>query len=255
MNKPLGDVQLQFATSLLHVNTERQLLGSLVGDEAKNRNRVAQYRANLWRTWHKVLASAYPLVRTLLGDDFFLTLSCEYGTADPARSGDFNQFGSRMAELLEAWPPTAAYRYLTDVARLEWLVHRAYFADDVATQSPEQWVQRAPETLKSYPIQLHPAVQLLHTSTRAADRWLTFRASGEKPILSDVERPQWMVVARPRWIPEVVVVSPNAFAMLVELRNGAKIAEARDAALARDCNFDFEHNWQTWIEHGIVIAS
>jgi hypothetical protein len=254
MDKALEHVQLEFATALLHVNAERGLLGSLVGDETKNRNRVALYRDNLSQTWHKVLSSAYPVLRALLGDGFFLTLSREYGTADPAWSGDLNRFGSRMAELLEAWPPTATYRYLADVARLEWLVHRAHFAADAVTRSPDRWAQCALETLENSSIRLHPAVELLHTSTSAADRWLASRDSGENLEPRDVERPQWMVVARPRWIPEVVAVSPNAFAMLGDLRDGATMGDALDAALARDSNFDFESNWRAWIEHGIVVS-
>lgn len=135
MSERLKHVQLEFVTSLLHPDAEQRLLGALVGDETNNRERVARYRARLWRTWHRVLACAYPVLRSLMGDDFFLTLSREYGIADPIRSGDLNRFGSRMAELLEAWPPTATCRHLADVARLEWLVHRACFAAD-ATAGP-----------------------------------------------------------------------------------------------------------------------
>ncbi|WP_254213924.1 hypothetical protein [Burkholderia multivorans] len=63
-----------------------------------------------------------------------------------------------------------------------------------------------------------------------------------------------MIVARPQWIPEVIAVSRNAFAMLSDLRDGATIGDAYDAALARDRSFDFERNWQTWVERGIIVA-
>lgn len=255
MDKTLEDMQLDFATALLNIKAEQGLLVSLVGDEAKNRKRIAFYRDNLRQMWNRVLASAYPVLRELLGGGFFLTLSREYGAADPAWSGDLNRFGSRMAELLEAWPPTATYRYLADVARLEWLVHRAHFAADAVTQSPEQWAQCTRETLENSSIRLHPSVELLHTSTSAADLWLAARNSRENLEPRDCERPQWMVVVRPLWIPEVVVVSPNAFAMLRDLRNGAAMGDALDAALARDSNFDFERNWQVWVNYGMVVSS
>jgi hypothetical protein len=194
------------------------------------------------------------VLRALVGDGFFLTLSREYGMADPAGSGDLNRFGSRMAELLEAWPPSAPYRYLADVARLEWLVHRAYFATDATPWSAERWAQCAPEAIESSWIRIHPAVKLLHTSTNAADLWLASQDSGEELEPHDVERPQWMVVARPRWIPKVVVVSSDAVAMLDALRNGATLGAAFDPALARDSDFDFARNWRSWIEYGIVVA-
>ncbi|QCP52754.1 DUF2063 domain-containing protein [Trinickia violacea] len=254
MDKPLERIQLEFATALLHVNAEQRLLGSLAGDEAKNRNRVALYRGNLTQTWQKVLASTYPVLHALMGDSFFLMLSHEYGTADPAGSGDLNRFGSRMADLLEAWPPSATYRYLADVARLEWLIHRAYFAANAMTWSPDRWAQCAPETLENSSIRLHPAVELLHTSTSAADLWRASRDFGEELEPHGVERAQRMVIARPRWIPEVLVVSPNAFAMLGELRDGATMGAALDAALARESDFDFASHWREWVEHGIVVS-
>ncbi|AYZ01485.1 DNA-binding domain-containing protein [Burkholderia multivorans] len=254
MSERLKHVQLEFVTSLLHPDAEQRLLGALVGDETNNRERVARYRARLWRTWHRVLACAYPVLRSLMGDDFFLTLSREYGIADPVRSGDLNRFGSRMAELLEAWPPTATCRHLADVARLEWLVHRACFAADATTRLPDPWAQCTRDTLAHCSVRLHPAVQLLHTSTRAADRWLAFHASGQAFDPDDVDRPQWMIVARPQWMPEVIAVSRYAFAMLSDLRDGTTIGDAYDAALARDAGFDFERNWQTWVEHGIIVA-
>jgi hypothetical protein len=254
MDKSLEGMQREFATALLHVNAEQRLLGSLDGDEARNRNRVALYRGNLTQTWLKVLSGAYPVLRALVGDGFFLTLSREYGMADPAGSGDLNRFGSRMAELLEAWPPSAPYRYLADVARLEWLVHRAFFAADATPWSAERWAQCTPEAIESSSIRVHPAVELLHTSTSAADLWLSSQDSDEELEPHDVERPQWMVVARPRWVPKVVVVSPDAFAMLDALRSGAPLGVALDAALARNSNFDFAGNWQAWIKHGIVVS-
>ncbi|WP_280923154.1 hypothetical protein [Paraburkholderia sp. LEh10] len=42
--------------------------------------------------------------------------------------------------------------------------------------------------------------------------------------------------------------------MLRDLRNGAAMGDALDAALARDSDFDFEHNWQAWINHGMVVS-
>jgi hypothetical protein len=59
MDRALENVQLDFATALLNVKTEQGLLRSLVGDEAKNKKRVAFYRDNLRQMWHRVLASAY----------------------------------------------------------------------------------------------------------------------------------------------------------------------------------------------------
>ncbi|KAB0642240.1 DNA-binding domain-containing protein [Burkholderia latens] len=255
MRESLKQVQLEFATSLLHTNAETALLARLAGDVAKNRNRVAHYRDHLRHTWHRALASAYPVLHSLMGEAFFVALSREYGTADPSRSSDLNRFGSRMAELLEAWPPTATLRYLADVARLEWVLHRARYAADAVTRPSSRWTYATVEALENCSILFHPAVELVHTSTRAADRWRMFRSSGEKPALSDADHPQWSVVARVGWTPDVLVISENAFAMLTELRDGATIGDAHRSAVSRDASFDFDRHWHQWIRHGIVATA
>lgn len=255
MAKLLERLQQDFADALLYARTERRLFAALAGDEAHNRNRLALYRGNLTGTWHAVLASAYPVLRSLVGDAFFSALSREYGLAEPSGSGDLNRFGHRMAELLAAWPPSAPYGYLADVARLEWLVHRAYYAADASPWPAERWAQYAPETVEASTVRLHPSVELLRTSTRAADLWLAGQSAGQDCEPHDIEAPQWMVVVRPHWMVQVVAIRPSAFVMLDALRQGATLGAALDTALARDADFDFVGNWRTWIELGIVVAA
>lgn len=255
MDKPLKDVQREFVEALLHPSAGQRVLDTLIGEGAHNRNRLALYRGNLTETWHKVLASAYPVVRTLVGNEFFVALSREYGLVDPSGSGDLNQFGHRMADLLASWPPSAPYRYLADVARLEWAVHRAYFAADALPWSPEQWARHAPDMLEAAPISLHPAVALLRTSTHAADIWFAYQETGSEPDIHDIDAPQWIVVSRPYWIPEVQAVTPAAFEMLEALRRGKSLGAALDMALTCDGNFDFGATWRNWIEQKIVVAA
>jgi hypothetical protein len=255
MDKPLKDVQREFVEALLHPSAGQRVLDTLVGEDARNRNRLALYRGNLTGTWRKVLASAYPVVRALVGDEFFVALSREYGLADPSGSGDLNQFGHRMADLLASWPPSAPYRYLADIARLEWAVHRAYFAADSLPWSAEQWARHTPDMLEAASISLHPAVALLRTSTCAADIWVAYQGAGSEPVIHDIDAPQWIVVTRPHWAPEVQAVTPAAFEMLEALRRGESLGAALDIALTYDRDFDFGATWRSWIEQKIVIAA
>ncbi|AJY27113.1 hypothetical protein BTM_6185 (plasmid) [Burkholderia thailandensis 34] len=255
MDKPLKDLQREFIEALLHPAAGQRMLGMLAGEDARNRNRLALYRGNLTGTWHKVLASAYPVVRALVGDEFFVALTREYGLADPSGSGDLNQFGHRMADLLASWPPSAPYRYLADVARLEWAVHRAYFAADAMPWPAEQWARLAPDALETAFITLDPAVVLLHTPTSAADLWLAYQEDGNEQTVHDIDAPQWIVVSRPQWLPVVQTVTPAAFGMLEALGRHESLGAALDAALAIDRDFDFAAAWRNWIESKIVVSA
>lgn len=255
MDKPLKEVQREFVEALLHLTAEQRLLDTLVGEDVRNRNRLALYRGNLTGTWHKVLASAYPVLHALVGDEFFVALSREYGVADPSGSGDLNQFGHRMADLLTSWSPSAPHRYLADIARLEWAVHQAYFAADALPWSVERWARHAPHVLEAGGISLNPAVALLRTSTSAADLWFAYQETGSESVVHDIEAPQWIVVSRPHWIPKVQAVTPAVFEMLEALRLGESLGAALDIALTLDGNFDFGATWRNWIEQKIVVAA
>jgi Putative DNA-binding domain len=254
MGKPLDQLQREFVDALLRAGAEKRLSASLAGDEEKKSGRIALYRGNRTQTWHNVLAGAYPVLRALVGDTFFMSLTYEYGMADPASSGDLNQFGHRMAELLAAWPQSAPYRHLADIARLEWLVHRAYFAANAIPWSPEKWAEFA-EELENSTIRIHPAVELLQTSTSVADLWLAHSDNAEDMEPHDVDRPQWMAVTRPRWIPHVIVLTPESFAMLEALKSGVTLGAALDAAFEANDDFDFPTVWRMWIEHGVVVST
>ncbi|HEX8405719.1 MAG TPA: DUF692 family protein, partial [Duganella sp.] len=111
-----------------------------------NEHRFALYRGNLSATWDKTLSAAYPVVRMLVGEEFFGGLSKAYGRAHPSGSGDLNVFGAHFDEFLRHFPHVADYPYLPDMATLEWALHRAHYAPaaqgvtarQLAAVSPEQ---------------------------------------------------------------------------------------------------------------------
>lgn len=254
MIKPLKDAQRAFADALTHPDTEARVLDMLNGDARRNHNRLALYRGNLTQTWLNVLSAAYPVVRALTGDDFFHALAREYGRTRPSASGDLNQFGHQLADLLRAWPPCSGYPYLSDIARLEWALHRAHFAADMSPLAPEDWLHYDPDVLADSPVILHPAVELVASSWRIADIWFAHESSGLATMSDDIQRPQYVVVARPLWKAHVIALSPAAFCALEALRRGEVMGLAIDAAQATETTFDFASNWRMWVEQAIVIA-
>ena len=79
-----------------------------------------------------VLAGAYPIVAKIVGESFFEGLAREYLRRFPSASGDLNEYGASLAQFVAAFPHTGDLPYLADVARMEWLAHRAHYAADAA---------------------------------------------------------------------------------------------------------------------------
>jgi hypothetical protein len=94
---------------------------------------LAAYRTNGHELAPRALAAAYPAVAQLLGDDNFRGLARSLWTAHPPRRGDIAQWGGELAAHIEALPGLIAEEpFLADVARVEWLLHRAAGAADAA---------------------------------------------------------------------------------------------------------------------------
>ncbi|MFM0128477.1 HvfC/BufC N-terminal domain-containing protein [Paraburkholderia sediminicola] len=81
--------------------------------------RVDLYRSSVRANRRTALASAYPFLLALVGEDYFDALSVAYAEAHPSQSGDLNRFGTALPAFIETYEQAARFRYFADLARLE----------------------------------------------------------------------------------------------------------------------------------------
>ena len=215
--------------------------------------RVELYRRNLRAHWRAALASAYPVLLALVGDSYFDALSLAYAGAHPSQSGDLNRFGASLPAFIEAREHDPRFRYFADVARLEWAVHVAWFAADVAVFTPQAWNETGSEALLDARLAVHPACASIVSPYAIADIWLAHQPGGVFPEHIDV--PTHALVVRPLWRPTVRVHSAAAHAAFVALQRGSTLGEALDAAFAVDSGFDFASQWQAWISASAITGT
>ncbi len=89
------------------------------------------YRANGQALAERALAGAYPVLAQLIGQENFVLLARHFWAEHPPLRGDMACWGDALAAFIDAAPQLADEPYLGDVARLEWLMHRAATAADV----------------------------------------------------------------------------------------------------------------------------
>jgi hypothetical protein len=123
-------VQSDFASALRDAAATPAAAQWLAGDPAQAARRLAIYRANVGAAAARALGAAYPVVRQVVGDEFFDALARAHLAAHPSASGDLHDHGADFAGFLAGFPHTQSLPYLPDLARLEWAVHRAYGAAD-----------------------------------------------------------------------------------------------------------------------------
>ncbi|MES3021354.1 MAG: DUF692 family multinuclear iron-containing protein [Pseudomonadota bacterium] len=244
--------QQAFASALFTPGAEAAARMQFKG--AHDGERLALYRGNLSGTWNKSLSAAFPVVRTLVGEEFFSALSRAYGMAMPSLDGDLNRFGDTFAQFLDGFEHVADYPYLPDMARLEWALHRAHFGADAEGIAIAAFAGLAPEQAGAARLRLHPAACLFASSWDCFALWQAHQGGGEVEFPEDIETPCWAVVARPRWRPELVGLSEAAHAALAQLAAGASFDAALDAAFALDEQFDVGANLQQWLALALVVG-
>ena len=97
---------------------------------------LAIYRNNISGALVKTLSAAYPACYRILGESCFNGIARRFIEHKPSKQADLNHYGESFGEFLDSWTANHAafsdYRYLGDVARLEWHCHTAYYAADAA---------------------------------------------------------------------------------------------------------------------------
>lgn len=133
MNHPAQQESLRQRLLLraLWADAGPEALAGWVREVPPRRERGLQvYRANAGALAERALAAAYPTVAQLVGEDSFAALARALWFATPPQRGDIAQWGEGLPGFIADAPQLADEPYLADVARFDWLVHRAEQAAD-----------------------------------------------------------------------------------------------------------------------------
>ena len=252
----LAATQQRFAQALFDPAGEGAALAECKGEA--NTHRFGLYRGNLTVTWNKTLAAACPVLRQLVGEEFFGGLARAYGMAQPSLDADLNRFGAGFARFLDGFPHIADYPYLPDMARLEWALHRAHYAPDHAPDAApigaDALAALTPEAFENARFALHPACSLIGSSRAVVPLWQAHQPGSSVDFPPDMDCPSAALVARPRWKTELIALTPAHAGALAALAGGYTMGEALDAAFALDQQFDIGAHLAQWIALRILLA-
>ena len=74
------------------------------------------------------LLAVYPVVAKLVGTTFFNGLAGCYIAQTPSQSPNLFAYGQSLADFITDFTPAKTLPYLADICRLEWAIHRVYYA-------------------------------------------------------------------------------------------------------------------------------
>lgn len=196
--------------------------GMTARDPAEAGRRFAVYRNNVAHSLTEALASRFPVVQRLVGDDFFRALARAFLLAHPPASPVLLAWGDAFPEFLEGFPPVKGLPYLPDVARIELARGRAYHAADHDPLSPEALAQAAQDPVGAQ-LALHPSVQWVLSRWSIVSIWRANQpGAGAGSLRAD--QLEMALILRDRSF-EVPVhrIGPGDMAFLGGLRDAAPI--------------------------------
>ena len=199
-------------------------LAALPGVEGGQARGLQAYRINAQALSGKALAAVFPQLQQALGAASFEAMAWAFWRAHPPTLGDLAQWGGALADFLAAQdgmdtePP--------DLARLEWALHRAETAADVALDTASLDMLASLDAAQ-LTLRLRPGVQVL-------------AAQSGGPLL--VWRKDWRAQSAPLTAAEV--------ALMQALLDGRDLASALSHAAEADGALDFS----AWLQAALREA-
>ena len=189
--------------------------------------RFAVYRNNVTVSLTEALETAYPVIRKLLGEEFFKAMAGVYLRQHPPTSPLMMQYGAQFPAFLEEFPPAQGIGYLRDVARLEQGLRQSYHAADAAPIDPAILQSMSPDRLMASRLTLAPSLLLVRSPWPIYALWrANTLPGGPKPQM----QPEDVLITRPAFDPTPHLLAPGAAAFITTLTAGETFAEAIESA-------------------------
>ena len=231
-------LQQDFAAALRDRHRTAAVERWLAGDADLVERRVAIYRANMVASAEKALSAAYPVIRQVVGDEFFHGLAREYQRGTPSTSGDLTEFGATFTQFLAAFEHTQSLPYLPDLARLEWSVHRACGAADAAAWDAAALGAVEPDRQDAIRFRWSPGLAAIESAFPIVRIWTIHQPGHDGEFSVDWNLAEPALVARDGFAATVAACSAADAAFLNASLAGAPLGDAAAAALRHHPDFD-----------------
>jgi hypothetical protein len=224
----LAQTQSAFARSLLDrtvpVPTDIRGASRLRADR-----RFAVYRNNVAVGLANALAERFPVVKRLVGDDFFRAMAHVYATAELPHSPVMLYHGETFPGFIDDFEPARPIPYLGDIARIEMARGLAYHAADATSLEPDAFAALPPHRLGALRVRFHPSLSIITSSHPIYSIW----HMNQDPVRFTPASPwtkEAVLVARPRLKVRTQPITHGNAAFICALATGSTLADAVFAA-------------------------
>jgi hypothetical protein len=219
---------------------------------ASRERRFGVYRNNVLVSLVSALEAKYPVVRELVGPEFFGACAATFVRRTPPRTPVLAEYGDTFALFLEGFEPAARLPYLPDVARLEAAWLRAYHAADALALPAASFSEIDPSDLADLRFGLHPSATVLASRFAIGSLWAAHRGA---LAIEDVDpfMPEDVLIIRPGLDVNILHLPSGCAVLLQTLSLGLDLGRAVEDAMAARPDFDLTECLRILTSSGIAI--
>lgn len=178
-----------------------------------------------------ILANAFPVLKKIVGDEFFKTIARYYIKSHPQSSGNRHSFGRALAEFLTEFKAAASLPYLRDVAALEWAYFQAALSEDASPLDFET-LTAGMSADPAFVLAVHPSVHIVPQTFNALDIWQQHQKEDVGPVELKSDSHQLVVWRGPDDSVLMRRASDAFTALIGQSQKGVSFAEAMAIAEA-----------------------
>ena len=241
----------QFSEALTRADTASPALPALPHgvvryDGAPDHKRFNVYRNNHIMSLINNLRDGFPVVASLVGDEFFDAMAKIYAQNHPPTSPVMVFYGTDFADFIRGFSPADSLPYLGDVAMLEFAQRQALHASDAPFLPPAEYPSDA-EKLLSARVEFHPSWRLVESQYPLFDIWQAHQHDGNHSIGAKAQsialiRQQDAVVHQP--------LDEDGFTFFEALTAGHSFAEVAERVETQNAE-----QVQKWIQLALASAT
>ncbi|MEW5757372.1 MAG: DNA-binding domain-containing protein [Pseudomonadota bacterium] len=197
---------------------------ALISDHISSRQRLNVYRINFAAGHHEALAAVYPVIKRLVGDEFFEHTAAIYHYHDLRLSANVHDYGRVFAAFLKDFAPVKNLPYLPDIARLEWSYHEVFHT---ATDVDLNINLDAPAIADDDILVPHPTLRWMESAYPVLEIWRqNHQEQGDPDDIDLMRGGDHLLIYRTDLDVEIVRLNAAEYSLVSALACGTPIGEA-----------------------------
>ncbi len=220
------------------------------------KQRFDVYRNNVFSSLVQALEEGFPVVKRLVGAEFFRGVASCYVQQVMPVSPVIMIYGKSFPDFLEGFAPAEALPYLADIARLEWLYSESFHAKDEKLVSMASVFEAAREQLAQVVFGFHPACRMLTSPYAILSLWQSHQGgiSDEDIVLPEIDMSEEVLITRPGLVVELRWLTLGGAHFIQLLQQGKTLGEAAHIVLEENPDFILETLLDMLFESGAIAS-